>query len=386
MTVILFICHLFFNFKTRFVQKHTLKGIKHTFSRKNGGAYAAFASALGTTIGPGNITGVAVAIATGGAGAVFWIWLSGLLAMPTKYAESYLCLKYKQNGVGGPMVLLKRFGYRRLSVLWCCLCVMAGLFMGAAVPSRALCDSLSVPTAITSAALAFLVVITVSFGARGISTVCSYLVPVMSAAFIVACVVIIIKNPTGFVSAVAKIVRDAFDARAVFGGGMGVAIKSGITRGLYSNESGLGSGGVLAAESCDDNIALGALGAMTTVLWDTVVMCALTGVVFVMGGGDVNSAFCQLPFYRQFLGLSMAMFSFATIIGWYYIYLRVCAFLGLWQPLFDAAYIVFVFLGGVLPPSFLWQSADSINLCMLIPSLFIFMRLNNKISLYISNN
>lgn len=388
---ILLACHLFFCFKTKFVQRHALKGIKYTFSpSKNGGTYAAFASALGTTIGPGNITGVAVAISTGGAGAVFWMWLSGILAMPTKYAEGYLSLKYRQNGVGGPMVLLNRFGYKKLSKIWSYLCIMAGLFMGAAVPSYALADVVSAPRQLTSLCLALLVIVTVSFGVSGISKVCSYLVPVMSGAFILLCLAQIFLNPVLFVSGIKTILRSAFSCGAAVGGGLGAAIKSGITRGLYSNESGLGSGGILAAESGDKNIVMSALGAMTTVLWDTVIMCALSGVVFVMGGGSdaksiVSAAFYSVPFSNTIVAVCMSMFSFATIIGWYYIAVRALEFTRLSPKIYDSLYTAAVFFGALLPGGVLWGIADGINLLMLVPSLFIFIRLNNKIGLYISN-
>jgi AGCS family alanine or glycine:cation symporter len=188
-------CHIFFCFKTKFVQRHAIKGVKYTFSPKtSGNTYAAFASALGTTIGPGNITGVGVAISAGGAGAVFWMWLCGLLAMPTKYAESYLSLRYSKDGIGGPMVLLNRFGYKKTAAVWSWLCILAGLFMGAAVPSYALADTVNAPRYITSALLTLCVIITVSFGVSGISKVCSYLVPVMSGAFILLCLLCQCRN------------------------------------------------------------------------------------------------------------------------------------------------------------------------------------------------
>lgn len=161
MVFILMLCHLFFTFKLRFIQRYTFKGIKYSFSPKqNGtekgiGTYAAFAAALGTTIGPGNITGVAVAISGGGPGAVFWMWVCGLLAMPTKYAESYLALKYTQkrgdSEIGGTMVLLGRLGCRRTAVFWSVFCALGGLFMGAAVPSRSLASALPADDWLTGA-------------------------------------------------------------------------------------------------------------------------------------------------------------------------------------------------------------------------------------------
>lgn len=391
MVYLLLACHLYFCFKTRFVQRYTLKGIRYSLSGNGKGTYSAFATALGTTVGPGNIVGVAVAISTGGAGAVLWMWLCGIVSMATKYAESYFSLKFKED-IGGPMVLLKQNGHKIIAVVWSVLCALAGLFMGAGVPARSLAQTLPFTPWITGAVLAFLTLVTVSFSVKGISRVCNYLVPIMSLGFIALCFVAIILNITELPTAIVKIIKGAFMPSAALGGGVGAAIKSGVARGLYSNESGLGSGGILASEANDKNTHLSALGAMTTAFWDTVVMCALCGIVFVMGGADfgadpvgsVKSAFCKIPFSDIFLSMSMTMFVFATVIGWYYIARRVVEFLKITPALYDIWYVCAVFLGSVtaLP---LWKIADILNFSMLLPSLYIFIKLSCKNNLYILN-
>ncbi len=393
MVYILLACHIYFCFKTRFVQRHTLKGIRYSLFENDGGTYSAFAAALGTTIGPGNIVGVAVAISTGGAGAVLWMWVCGILSMATKYAESYLCLKYRNKEYGGPMVLLKMRGYKKTALVWAILCAAAGLFMGAAIPANALSQTLPLPLWITGAALGALTLITVSFGVGGISKVCSLLVPIMSVGFISLCVAAVILNIGQLPAAILKIVKGALMPSAVVGGGIGAAVKSGVARGLYSNESGLGSGGILAAESGDENTVLSSLGAMTTAFWDTVVMCALCGVVFVLGGADVGcspsatvaAAFADIPFSRVFLNVSMSMFVFATVIGWYYIARRAVAFAKIPSHLYDMLYVAAVFFGAISINAPLWQIADILNFAMLIPSMFIFILMSGKINLYISN-
>ncbi len=384
---ILLLCHIYFCFKTRFVQRHTIRGIRYSLFENNGGTYSAFAAALGTTIGPGNIVGVAVAISAGGAGSIFWMWLCGILSMATKYAESFLCLKYRAKEYGGPMVLLKKNGYKINAHYWSVLCMAAGLFMGAAVPSNSLRYAIDFPPWITGGILALFTLVTVSFGVKGISKVCSYLVPIMSVGFILLCFIAIATDIEQFPIAVLKILQGAFLPRSVFGGGIGMAIKSGVTRGLYSNESGLGSGGILAAESNDKNTVLSSLGAMTTAFWDTVVMCALCGVVFVMGGAEigcnpmqaVNVAFEKIPFSELFLSLSMTMFVFATIIGWYYIARRAVSFVKIPPLIYDILYVFFVFFGAVTVMP-LWQIADTLNFLMLIPSMFIFIKLSSEIT------
>lgn len=393
MVYILLITHLYFCVKTRLIQRHTFKGIAYSLRPSGAGTYAAFAQALGTTVGPGNIVGVAVAISTGGPGAVLWMWLCGILAMPTKYAESYLCLKYRDKSCGGPMVLLSQSGYKKTAVLWVVLCLAAGLFMGAALPSRSLADMLPLPTWLSGALLALFTLAAMSLGVSGISRICSLIVPVMSVGFILLCAVAICLNISELPSAVSLIVRDAFSLSSAVGGGMGAAIKSGVARGLYSNEAGLGSGGVLAAEANDGNTVMSALAAMTTCFWDTVVMCSLTGVVFVMGGAGLGcdpaaaviGSFSAIPHSRLFIALSMSLFVYATVIGWYCIARRALSFLSDLPCIYDALFLAAVFFGAVSKGSALWSLADSVNFLLAVPSLFIFIKLSGKINLYISN-
>lgn len=397
MVFILMFCHLFFTFKLRFIQKYTFKGIKYSFSPSQNGAekgigtYAAFAAALGTTIGPGNITGVAVAISGGGPGAVFWMWVCGLLAMPTKYAESYLAMRYTQkrggSEIGGTMVILGRLGYRRTAVFWSVFCALGGLFMGAAVPSRSLSSAIPADNWLTGAFLAALLVLTVSCGLSGIAKVSGLLVPVMSLGFLAASLAVIALNFKALPDAVDRILSGALSIKSAGAGAFGAAVKHGITRGLYSNESGLGSGGILAAESGDKNIGMSALSAMTTTFWDTVVMCAVTGIMFVMSGAGAGSdadmtvrgAFSALPFGSWLLWISMTLFVFATMIGWYYLAKRALQYLTCKSGWYDAAFICAAFSGAVLPAPILWQAADTVNFAMLLPSVFVLFKMSGKI-------
>lgn len=387
------LCHVFFTVKLKFIQRRTFEGIKYTFSSKahnSGiGTYSAFAAALGTTIGPGNITGVAVAVASGGIGAVPWMWLCGVLAMATKYAESFLALRYRDNGVGGTMVLLKKSGKNTLALVWTISCAMAGLFMGAAVPVNCLALSLPFPTWLTGGVTAFLIAFTVSFGFKGISRVCSLLVPVMSGIFLLFCLYVIFDNITQLPMAFMQMLKEGFSYSALVSGGLGAAVKHGVTRGLYSNESGLGSGGVLAAESGDNDIDHASLSAMTTVFWDTVVMCAVTGTMIAVSGGTGNEpstllfcAFNRYPLGRIILPLSMSLFVFATAVGWFYISKRVLMYSFKKTSVFDIIFISIAFFGAVSPPSPLWNIADAVNFVMLVPSLYIIVKMSDKITLH----
>lgn len=400
MALILLFCHIFFTVRLKFIQRRVFSGIKYSFtSGKNGsgiGTYAAFAAALGTTIGPGNITGVAVAISAGGAGAVFWMWVCGLLAMPTKYAEGYLASKYAEKTadgfVGGTMVLLKKLGMPCLSALWAAFCGAGGLLMGAAVPARSLSSALSLPDWLVGFFLAALVLLAVSCGFRGIAAVSSLLVPVMSCGFLLCCLAVTALNVSRLPAAFFEIMRGALSVKSVGAGAMGAAIKQGMTRGLYSNESGLGSGGILAAESGDGNSVMCALSAMSTVFWDTVVMCAVTGVVFVINGAGrgsdpaltVSSAFAALPCGSLILQASMSLFVLATALGWYYLAARAVSYSFGKRVPYGAAFVASLFFGAVLPPHILWYAADAVNLMMLLPSMYVLFKMNNKI-LYIMN-
>ncbi len=380
MVYFLFAVHIYFCVKTRFVPRYTLRGIRYSLSGGEG-AFSAFMQALGTTVGPGNITGVAVAISAGGAGAVFWMWLSGIIAMSTKYAESYFCLKYRTEKCGGPMVLLAREGYTSTAKLWVILCVVAGMLMGGAVPSSALADTFSCPRIISGALLTLFVIFAIFFGTKGISKICSFIVPVMSVGFIFLCLVLLFSDIGATKSAVVKIFTEAFDLRALFGGGMGLAVKSGITRGLYSNESGLGSGGVLASSVPSADPHKNALAAMTTCFWDTCVMCALTGVVFVAQGGALgcDSKALLLDTFshsRLFLSVSMALFVYATVLGWYSVARLSLVYLSPRRRLFDFCFILSVFVGALIPARVLWGMADGVNMLMLLPSVFIFIKLS----------
>lgn len=417
MVFILMFCHLFFTFRLKFIQRYTFKGIKYSFTPKSYpakhsfcgnaekdaggiGTYAAFAAALGTTIGPGNITGVAVAISGGGPGAVFWMWMCGILAMPTKYAESYLAMKYTQkrggSEIGGTMVLLGKLGFHRTAVFWSVFCALGGLLMGAAVPARSLSSALPVPDWCTGLALSALLVLTVSCGLSGISKVSGLLVPVMSVGFLAASVAVIALDFKELPGAVRDILTGALSIKSAGAGALGAAVKSGITRGLYSNESGLGSGGILAAESGDKNIGMSALSAMTTTFWDTVVMCAVTGIMFVMSGAGrgcdanavVRASFSALPLGDALLWLSMTLFVFATMIGWYYLAKRAIQYVVFKSPWYDAAFIAAAFFGAVVPSGTLWHAADAVNFAMLLPSVFVLFKMSDKIeniNLYIRN-
>lgn len=397
--------HLYFTYRILFIQRYTFKGIKYSLKpdKSSGGVgtYSAFAAALGTTIGPGNIVGVAIAISVGGPGAIFWMWLCGILAIATKYAESYLAIKYRQKDAegtftGGVMYILKSLGHLKTAKFWAWLCLIVGLGMGCMVPANSLSVMLEskygISSWITGAVLAFTVALVIVCGFKGISKVCDFLVPIMSIGFMVCCLAVIILNYKSIPHSINIIFKGALTPEGIAGGGIGAAIKSGITRGLYSNESGMGSGAVLAAQAGDDNIEMSALAASTTTFWDTVVMCVITGVAFICSGAYNDSstgamaynAFSVLLYGDIFLSIAMAMFVFATIIGWYCIAGRAVEFLFRTQTVYKTLYIIFIFWGAVLNVSIVWDFADIANAVMVIPSLYCLFKLKNEVAFKIT--
>ncbi|MBQ8605724.1 MAG: sodium:alanine symporter family protein [Clostridia bacterium] len=397
MIYLLVTVHLFLTIRLKGVQRHIFKGIKYSFTSGGNtdgiGTYRAFAAALGTTIGPGNITGVAVAISTGGAGAVFWMWFSGLLSMSTKYAESYLALKYRKKS-GGTMTLLSMLGHPFLASFWAIMCGVGGLFMGAAVPSNSLARSFDVPAWTIGAILSFFVVLTISFGFKGIANVSAFAVPVMSLGFTLFCLFVTVKNIDAFPTVICDMLKGAFLPSSVAGGAFATALKEGVKRGLYSNESGLGTGGVLAAESGDENVELSSLAAMSTTFWDTVVMCAVTGIMFLSCGAKrgmsvaeiIELSFGNGIFNKIFFAVSMSVFVYATVIGWYYIGRRAIETVIGNKAVFDVLYTAFVFFGAVMSVNSVWSIADAVNICLLLPSIYAILRLSKKIVLYRKDN
>ena len=306
--------------------------------------YSALATALAATIGTGNIIGISAAIAIGGPGAVFWCWLTGFLGVATCYAESFLAVRYKvrdANGrsAGGPMYVLEhRLGKKWLAVLFSVFTVLASFGMGSSVQAysiRAAAEELvSVSPHLVGIMTAVLAGVIMIGGRQTIAKVCTWLVPFMSILYLGGCLWLIVKNKELLPQTVAVIFRTAFCGEAAVGGAAGgavmTAVRVGVARGLFTNEAGLGSIPMAAASSGSRDAVRQGLVSMTGPFWDTVVMCAVTGIATVgsmlenpeyYAGVSADkicfAAFAQLPAYGgELLAVSLALFAFATIIGW----------------------------------------------------------------------
>lgn len=408
MLLLLFGTHLYFTLRLGMIQRKIPLGIRLSVGKEKGkenraqneiSPYSALATALAATIGTGNIVGISTAIAVGGPGAVFWCWITGFLGIATCYSECFLAVRYKVRGKdgathGGPMYVLERgLGQKGLAVLFSVFTVLASFGIGSSVQAysiRTAVDQLvSVsPHAIGIAAgvLAGLVIVG---GSKQIAKVCTWLVPIMSALYLGGCVYIIIKNITVVPEALFAILHAAFCGEAVVGGIAGravmVGIRTGISRGLFTNEAGLGSIPMTAAATGTKDAVRQGLISMTGPFWDTVVMCAITGIASISSmikhpekylGVSADKmcfvAFSELPVQGELiLSVSLILFAFATIIGWN-VY-GVAAVRYLWGEkginVYQVCYMLFVYLGAVLSMEMVWGLSDLFNSLMAIPNL-----------------
>jgi AGCS family alanine or glycine:cation symporter len=403
MIILLLGTHLFLTIRLKFPQRKIFKGIALSVksdgdSKGDVSQFGALATALAATIGTGNIIGVATAVSLGGPGAVLWCWLSGVFGIATKYSEGLLAVKYRvktSDGtmLGGPMYALERgLGMKWLAVLFCIFTIIAALGIGCSVQSNSIStmlrETFNLSPYISGGILAFMVALVIFFGIKGIAKVCGFLVPFMAFFYVMGCVVIILMNASYIGKAVSLIFESAFSIKAVgggmAGGGLMVAMRYGIARGLFSNESGMGSAPIVAAAARTKNPVRQALVSATGTFWDTVVVCALTGLVLVTSilrypGIDYSDgalltkmAFSKISFFGPFiLNVGLITFAFSTILGWSYYAEKAIEYLGGKRVIvyYRIIWIVAVFLGSVAKLSMIWDLADSMNALMAIPNL-----------------
>lgn len=413
--VLLFGTHLFLTIRTGFIQRHLVRAIKISFSRSKEGEgdvsqFGALMTALAATIGTGNIIGVAGAIATGGPGAVLWMWLTGVFGMATKYSEAVLAVKYRvkmPDGTmaGGPMYVLEHgLGMKWLGVLFAIFTAIAAFGIGNMAQANSIVELLMEhikPESETTlrwasgGVMAVLTAATILGGVQSISKVCGYLVPIMALLYVLGCVLILIKNFTLLPQAFADIWNGAFSGQAAIGGFVGATLKqvaqAGIARGLFSNESGLGSAPIVAAAAQTRNPVRQALVSSTGTFWDTVVICLMTGLVIVSSGhwkdgaakGVLTSqAFGELHTIGPvFLLVGLATFVFSTILGWSYYGEKAVEYLFGQKAIlpYRWLWVVVVLVGAVQPAAIVWDFSDAANGLMALPNLISLICLSGVI-------
>lgn len=411
MLILLFGTHIFLTFRLGFIQKHIPLAIKISLQRDKEGAgdvsqFGALTTALAATIGTGNIVGVATAVAAGGPGAVLWMWLTGVFGISTKYAEALLSVKYRQQNAkgemcGGPMyVLEKGMGQKWLGVLFAAFTALAAFGIGNMVQANSIAvlakETFGIAPWMTGIAITLLTAIVIIGGIKSISKTCEKLVPFMAIFYVVGCVVLLVMHLDKIPSTLHTIFTTAFTGQAAVGGflgaGMKEAIRYGIARGLFSNESGMGSAPIVAAAAQTKDPVRQALVSSTGTFWDTVVVCAMTGLVIVnsgdwmqgLGGAQLTkAAFADIPVIGPIvLTVGLLTFVFSTILGWSYYGEKAAEYLfGLGvTKIYRWLWVGAVFVGSVASLPMVWNFADCLNALMAIPNLISLIALNGIIA------
>ena len=410
MIILLLGTHVYLTIILRFPQRYIFTAIKLSV-RKDPGAtgdvsqFGSLATALAATIGTGNIIGVATAVALGGPGAVLWCWLTGVFGISTKYAEGLLAIKYrvktkKGRMLGGPMYALERgLGWKWLAILFAVFTALASFGIGNTVQANAIAtvtnETYNVSPYLTGIVICLLAGAVVLGGVKSIARVCGLLVPFMALFYVVGCLYILCINGSYLWPALKLIVHSAFSPQAAGRGFIGttvmMAARYGIARGLFSNESGMGSAPIVAAAAQTRNPVRQALVSSSGTFWDTVVICAITGLVIVSsvlaypdidfnnGATLTKAAFSKIPIVgTPLLTFGLLTFAFSTILGWCYYGERAVEYLSgrRWVITYRVLYIAAIFVGSVIELELVWNLADCMNALMAIPNLLSLLLLS----------
>lgn len=414
MILLLLGTHLFMTVRTGFIQRKTIiKGIKLSVSKEPDAdgevsQFGALATALASTIGTGNIIGVGTAVALGGPGAVLWCWLTGVFGIATKYSESLIAVKYRvktEDGrmQGGAMYALERGLHMRwLGLIFAVFAGFASFGIGCATQVNAIAtvcnENLHINKAVVGIIIGVLTAVVIFGGIKSIARVCERLVPFMALFYVLGCIVILGINYDYIIPAITTICRLAFQPGAAAGGlvgsGIMLAMRYGVARGLFSNESGMGSAPIAAAATQTRNPVRQALVSSTGTFWDTVVVCLMTGLVLVStimknpainaneitdGGVLTSLAFDQIPIIGPLiLVVGIISFAFSTILGWAYYGERCVEYFAGKKGLipYRVLYIAVAVIAPVVALDVVWDIADILNALMAIPNLIAVLLLS----------
>ena len=419
MIVLLLGTHLFMTVRTGFIQRKLFTGIRLSVTKDpdspgDVSQFQALTTALASTIGTGNIIGVGTAIFLGGPGAVFWCWIAGVFGIATKYAESLIAVKYRvrtRDGKmqGGAMYALERgLNLKWLGVAFALLATIASFGIGCGTQINAIAEviennvSFPIPPIVIGIVGGVLTAVVIIGGIQSIASVCEKLVPFMAIFYVLGCIIILGINSDTLLPAIGAILRLAFTPGAVAGGlvgqGLLIALRYGVARGLFSNESGMGSAPLVASAAQTRNPVRQALVSSTGTFWDTVVVCLMTGLVLVttiMKNPDINMdmvadggqlttlAFSQIPVLGPIiLVVGIITFAWSTILGWSYYGERCAQYLWGKRALlpYKLVFVAVVVVGPVLALDLVWTIADILNALMAIPNLIAVLLLSGVIA------
>ena len=411
--------HLFMTVRTRGIQRKLLTAIRLSVTKDPDAEgevsqFATLTTALASTIGTGNIIGVGTSIALGGPGAVFWCWITGIFGIATKYAESLIAVKYRvktKDGrmQGGAMYALERGLHMKwLGVAFAALAMLASFGIGCGTQINAISEIIQgnspiyIPPLAIGIVFAAITAVVIIGGIKTIANVCEKLVPFMAAFYVVGCLIILCINYDFILPALQAILTLAFKPGAVagglVGGGLRLAMQYGVARGLFSNESGMGSAPLVASAAQTRNPVRQALVSATGTFWDTVVVCLMTGLVLVTtimknpninmdmfadGGQMTTAAFSQIPVIGPvILVVGIITFAYSTILGWSYYGERCCEYLfgrkGMLP--YKLIFIAVIVIGPVISLDLAWTIANTLNALMAIPNLIAVLLLSGVIA------
>lgn len=369
--------------------------------------FQALMTALAATVGTGNIAGVGTAVAMGGPGALFWMWITGLVGMATKYSEAILAIRYRKvqpNGsaAGGPMYYIERgLGSRAWAVAFAVCASIAAFGTGNMIQSNSVAESINgafgVPNWITGLVIAVFAGLVIIGGIKSIGRVTQFLVPFMIAFYMIAGLIAVMMHIELLPATLKMIFAHAFNGKAALGGVAGATIREamryGLARGLLSNESGQGSSPIAAAAARTDHPVTQALVSMTQTFIDTLVVCSMTGFIIIMSGslegaetGAKLTATSFNTLYGSGIGnyvtaLSLAIFAYSTLLGWsYYGEIAMEYIFGMWiMKYYRVIFVVFIYIGAVIKLETVWTFSDVMNAFMALPNLIALIFLGGEI-------
>ncbi|MBV7297008.1 alanine/glycine:cation symporter family protein [Enterovibrio paralichthyis] len=397
---------VYFTFRLGAIQLSKLPlALSYVFKKEEGvkgngdvSSFAALCTALSATIGTGNIVGVATALKLGGPGALFWMWMAALFGMATKYAECLLAVKYREkdakgNMLGGPMLYLEKgAGKKWLARLFAFFTIGVACFgIGTFPQVNAIVDAsyiaFHIPHEITAIVLTILVAAVTIGGIKSIAGLASKVIPTMTVVYVTACVGILINNAGAIPSAISLIVESAFTGQAASGGFVGatimMAIQAGVARGVFSNESGLGSAPMAAASAQTNSCVRQGLISMVGTFLDTIVICSMTGLALVLTGVwsmDIEGAKMTTEAFSLGLNegfgpiivaIGLMFFAFTTILGWNYYGERCVVYLFGERAVlvYKLVFVLLVLSGAFIKLDMIWLIADIVNGLMAVPNL-----------------
>lgn len=414
MIVLLVGTGIYLSFGTGFIQLRTLGYAVRTMFDKSEQSegditpFQALTTSLAATIGTGNIAGVASAIAVGGPGAIFWMWVTAIFGGATKYGEAVLAVKFRQKNEegeisGGPMYYIQNGlgkGWKWLATLFALFGVVASFGIGNMTQSNsvatAMAKAANIPTYITGAILTIAAFAVIVGGIKSIGSVTDKLVPIMAALYVTGALIVLFRNAAQIPEAFRLIFTHAFTPKAATGGFLGstmmLAIRQGVSRGIFSNEAGLGSAPIAhAAAKTNNPFKQGTIGGLEVFI-DTIIVCTMTALVIITSGkwttGLRAAPLTQEAFNASLPGLGniivsfgLIFFAFSTILGWYYYGVKCLEYIIGFKAIkfFRILFVIFVFIGAVVELETVWSISDIFNALMAVPNLIAILGLSGVI-------